>query len=366
MGNDNHIIRTRYFKEWDWVICVSVSENELMAAPIQIAEITKTSLTIMAITALVLICLAVLFSLLSASTLSKKLFSIVNGLSNNSNTIYSVAALFTQSSSHLAEGATAQSISIEETSSSMAEMSVVTIKNAENSSHADDLMKEANEVVITANTSMVDLTRSMDEISRASGETSKIIKTIDEIAFQTNLLALNAAVEAARAGEAGAGFAVVADEVRNLAMRAAEAAKNTADLIEGTVKKVNEGSELVLFTEEAFGKVAESAEKVGSLVAEISKASEEQTGRIKMVNAAITDMDKVVQQNIANAEESASASEEMSAQSEMLKGYVNELVTLVTGRNRTGSAKRSLKKTVKKTSTMEIKALPNENSVKLK
>ncbi len=113
----------------------------------------------------------------------------------------------------------------------------MTKKNAENASMADVLMNEANQVVSEANESMGQLTQSMEEISKASEQTSKIIKTIDEIAFQTNLLALNAAVEAARAGEAGAGFAVVADEVRNLAMRAAEAAKNTAELIEGTVKK---------------------------------------------------------------------------------------------------------------------------------
>jgi methyl-accepting chemotaxis protein len=193
-------------------------------------------------------------------------------------------------------------------------------------------MKEANQVIAGANRSMADLTHSMDEISKASEETSKIIKTIDEIAFQTNLLALNAAVEAARAGEAGAGFAVVADEVRNLAMRAAEAAKNTAALIEGTVKRVNDGTDLVEKTNSEFTKVAESAAKVGELVSEISAASREQAQGIEEVNKAVNEMDKVIQQNAANAEESASASEEMNAQAEEMKGYVNDLVALVGGK----------------------------------
>jgi methyl-accepting chemotaxis protein len=128
----------------------------------------------------------------------------------------------------------------------------MTKQNAENAAQADVLMKEANSVVSQADESMKEMTVSMKEISTASEETSKIIKTIDEIAFQTNLLALNAAVEAARAGEAGAGFAVVAEEVRNLAMRSADAAKSTAELIEGTVKKVSDGTQLVPIHKLAF------------------------------------------------------------------------------------------------------------------
>jgi methyl-accepting chemotaxis protein len=181
---------------------------------------------------------------------------------------------------------------------------------------------------------------SMEEISRASEETSKIIKTIDEIAFQTNLLALNAAIEAARAGEAGAGFAVVADEVRNLAMRAAGAAKNTADLIEGTVKKVKDGAELVGRTNEAFAQVAESTSRVGELVGEIAAASNEQAQGIEQVNTGVTEMDKVTQANAANAEETASAAEELSAQAEQMKFIVAEMAALI-GRSRNRAGGRS-------------------------
>jgi methyl-accepting chemotaxis protein len=192
-------------------------------------------------------------------------------------------------------------------------------------------MKQSNQVVEQANDSMSELTTAMGQIFEASEETSKIIKTIDEIAFQTNLLALNAAVEAARAGEAGAGFAVVADEVRNLAIRSADAAKQTANLIEDTVKKANGGTELVTKTNEAFSEVASSTAKVGGLVSEIATASVEQSEGIGQVNQAVTDMDNVVQQNAAVAEESASAVEELKAQAEQMRTFVGLLVSVIQG-----------------------------------
>jgi methyl-accepting chemotaxis protein len=256
---------------------------------------------------------------------------IIDGLSEGSEQVASASGQVSSASQQLAEGASEQAASLEETSSSLEEMSSMTTQNAENATEADHLMKDATEVVSEADDSMSHLTVSMNEISKASEETQKIVKTIDEIAFQTNLLALNAAVEAARAGEAGSGFAVVADEVRNLAMRAADAAKNTAGLIEETVKKIKGGSDLVDLTNEAFGKVSESSSKVGELVAEIAAASKEQADGIEQVNMAVNEMDKVIQQNAANAEENASASEEMSAQAELMKDFVGQLVTLVGG-----------------------------------
>ena len=228
------------------------------------------------------------------------------------------------SSQALAEGSSEQAASLEETASSLEEMASMVNQNSANANQANTLMKEANQVVDKAKGSMAEVNKAMGDISHASQETQKIIKTIDEIAFQTNLLALNAAVEAARAGEAGAGFAVVADEVRNLAMRAADAAKNTADLIEGTVKKVDNGAGLVKTTDEAFEEVATAAAKVGELVSEISAASDEQSKGIEEVNKAVAEMDKVTQQNAATAEETASASEELSAQANELDSMLAE------------------------------------------
>jgi len=308
-----------------WALIAEIDESEAFAA----VNTMKWLILIVSV-----VSAAAIFGIawLIARSISKPINEITHGMSEGANQVASASGQVSSSSQSMAEGASQQAASIEETSSSMEEMSSMTRKNAENASNADNLMKEANQVIKTADESMDHLIISMEDISKASEETSKIIKTIDEIAFQTNLLALNAAVEAARAGEAGAGFAVVADEVRNLAMRAADAAKDTAELIDGTVNKVSNGSELVTTTNDAFSQVAESAAKVGDLVAEISEASKEQSNGIEQVNLAITEMDKVVQQNAANAEESASASEEMNAQAEQLRDYVGDLVQLVTGK----------------------------------
>ncbi len=223
-------------------------------------------------------------------------------ISNMSDTIGTVAS----ASDSLSQAASEQASSLEETSSAIEEMTSMTRQNANNADQANKIVSQSQKDMQQASESMTQLTDSMEGISKASEETSKIIKTIDEIAFQTNLLALNAAVEAARAGEAGAGFAVVADEVRNLAMRAADAARDTANLIEGTIKKVQDGSNYVSRTNEAFTEVVSRSTKVGELVAEIAEASREQSEGIEQVSKAIGEMDKVTQQNAANAEEMAS------------------------------------------------------------
>ena len=310
---------------------VEINDN-VATAEVEQARSEASFIEIFSLVALIAgVMLALGLGILISRGISKALRRIIDGLNEGADQVASASGQVSSASQSLAEGASEQAASIEETSSSLEEMSSMTKQNAEHAGQANTLMEESKQIVGSANASMTEMVTSMQEITKASEETSKIIKTIDEIAFQTNLLALNAAVEAARAGEAGAGFAVVADEVRNLALRAAEAARNTADLIEGTTKKVQDGSTLVERTSEEFDRVEESAVKVAELVGEIAAASREQSEGIDQVNQAVADMDKVTQQNAANAEESASSSEEMNAQAEQMKQMVNELVVLVEG-----------------------------------
>jgi methyl-accepting chemotaxis protein len=210
-------------------------------------------------------------------------------------------------------------------------MSSMTKRNTENAQRAKDLANQARVAGDTGAADMKQMIVAMDAIKTSSADIAKIIKTIDEIAFQTNILALNAAVEAARAGEAGAGFAVVADEVRNLAQRCAQAAKETAGKIEDAVQKSNRGAEISDKVARSLDEIVTKARQVDELAAEVASASQEQTQGITQVNLAVSEMDKVTQSNAANAEESASAAEELNAQADALKDAVSELLALVDG-----------------------------------
>jgi methyl-accepting chemotaxis protein len=305
-----------------WIIVLMSPKGEIL-------ESTNTMRFLFIVLVIVMALFSLITGIIFTLRLVKPINRVVTGISEAADQVGSAASQVSASSQHLAEGASEQASSLEETSASLEEMSSMTKQNADNANQARAMMTEAKGVVEKANGQMAQLTDAIGEITKSSEETGKIIKTIDEIAFQTNLLALNAAVEAARAGEAGAGFAVVADEVRNLALRAAEAARNTSELIEKTIKAVKNGNEITLTTQSAFRANAEISGKIGQLVDEIATASEEQAHGIGQVNTAVSEMDKVTQQTAANAEESASAAEEMNAQAQQMKEYVEELSAVV-------------------------------------
>ena len=257
---------------------------------------------------------------------------VVDALSGTSEQVVSAAGQISGSSQSLAEGASEQAASLEETSSSLEEMSSMTRRNAESAERAKELANQTRLAADTGATDMQQMNSAMEAIKTSSTDIAKIIKTIDEIAFQTNILALNAAVEAARAGEAGMGFAVVADEVRNLAQRAAEAAKETASKIEGAIERTEQGVRMSGKVTGGLQEIVGKIRQVDELVAEVAAASKEQSQGIVQVNTAVTQMDKVTQANASNAEESASAAAELTAQAESLQDAVGQLLGLVGGK----------------------------------
>jgi methyl-accepting chemotaxis protein len=255
----------------------------------------------------------------------------ISDLSEGAGQVASAASQISSSSQSLAQGASEQAASLEETSSSSEEINSMARKNAENSNAANGLVMQSQQKFEQTNQSLQSMVTAMGDIKNSSDKVSKIIKVIDEIAFQTNILALNAAVEAARAGEAGMGFAVVADEVRNLAQRCAQAAKDTAALIEESITKSNDGQTKVDQVAVAIRAITEESAKVKTLVDEVSLGSQEQTRGIEQIAKALTQMEQVTQQSAANAEESAAAAEELTAQASTLMEVVSQLSTMVGG-----------------------------------
>ncbi len=253
---------------------------------------------------------------------------IINKLTAISSQLFVSTSHIATSSQTLADGASQQAASLEETSSSLEEMSSMTKQNAENAEKGKDLASQARTSADFGSAEMKGMSEAMNDIKTASDGISRIIKTIDEIAFQTNILALNAAVEAARAGDAGMGFAVVADEVRNLAQRSAQAAKETATKIEDSILKSEKGVQISAKVEQALAEILAKVRMVDDLSAEIASASKEQREGIQQLNTAVSQMDKVTQATAATAEESASTAEELNSHAKTLKMVVEELIQL--------------------------------------
>jgi methyl-accepting chemotaxis protein len=330
-------------KEVGWTLAAIAPKREVLA---HAKEMMKVNL-IMLVLGISIIVAAVI---LIVRSIVDPVNRITDGLGVGTEQVVAASDQMAAVSQSLASGASQQASAIEETSSSLEEMSSMTRQNAESAAQAKKLMEEVRKIVGKVETQMSAMSASIQEVKESSEKTGKIIKTIDEIAFQTNLLALNAAVEAARAGDAGAGFAVVADEVRNLAMRAADAAKDTSTLIENTIDTVRKSSDLTVQTRDAFMENIEISGKVGHLVDEIAAASHEQAQGIHQISRAIAEMDRVVQQTAASAEESASAAEAMKTQAGQMKDYVEGLIGLIQGNQK---VKKNGQEVIEKYSTAE-------------
>lgn len=256
---------------------------------------------------------------------------IISRLKEGSEQVSTASGQVSQSSQQMAEGASHQASTLEKTSASLAGISSVTRQTSENARQADAMVNGTSQAVKSNREAMVRMSEAINQIKASSDQTAKIVKTIDEIAFQTNLLALNAAVEAARAGDAGKGFAVVAEEVRNLARRSAEAARNTSELIQKSQHSAERGVAVSQEVETKLDGIMESVENLSLLIGKVSGASMDQAKGIEQIGAAVSQMDKLTQGNAANAEESASASEELSAQAGELNDMVQDLVRVVAG-----------------------------------
>jgi methyl-accepting chemotaxis protein/methyl-accepting chemotaxis protein-1 (serine sensor receptor) len=261
--------------------------------------------------------------------ISRLLRELASDLSAGAGQVSSAAAEVSSSAQSLAQGTSEQAASLEETAASSEVVTSQTRQNAGRSQSAADLTSRATELVTAANHNLGQMIGSMHEINASSDKIARIIKVIDEIAFQTNILALNAAVEAARAGEAGMGFAVVADEVRNLAQRSAQAAKDTAGLIEESIARSHDGQGKLDLVARGIHDITANVTEIKALVDEVNLGSTDQARGIEQIARAVSQMDQLTQKAAAHAEQSASAGEELSAQAMAMNEIVGKLTSLV-------------------------------------
>ncbi len=323
------------FQPWGWIIGTGVYVDD-------VEQKLNYWLTSIIVVSLLIIVALTFGTLLFSRTIIRPIQKVIQGISEGADQLTSASSQVAQTSQSLAEGAWENAAALEETSASLEEMSSMARENAENAQQGKVMMEQAMEIVEKVDHHMDQMIEAIEEVSETSRKTGTIIKTIDEIAAQTNLLALNAAVEAARAGEAGAGFGVVADEVRRLALRAAEAAKNTSSLIEQTMKAVQKGNAITHNTRATFSENREISVRVSQIIEGITTASQEQALGVGQINRAVAEMDKVVQKNSADSQEFAAASEEMNGQAEQMEIFAQELVAII-GNNGIGLGRKSIK-----------------------
>ena len=332
--NEEEAVRNEAFEEilGHTSFLSEMAENGAASQGEQTQAVVARYIWILSVGLLIAVGGAILFGWVMSISINGALNSIINRLSSGAGQVNSSSNQLSGSSQELAESASEQAASLQQTTSSLEEIAAQTKKTAVNAGEANRAMKETEPRVASGVDAMERMNVAMEEIKNSALETSKIIRTIDDIAFQTNLLALNAAVEAARAGEAGKGFAVVAEEVRSLAQRSAEAARNTSALIESSQATSDHGAAVAAEVSENLQKIEESVSSVGCLVNEIAAAANEQSTGIEEMSTVMHEMDKVVQGNASNSEQSASAAEELSSQATELNHIVNSLRGLVAGK----------------------------------